>query len=230
MRQIFIVLALLWAGHAAAEDVTPGRLSVTGVGVVDSQPDMATISMGALAQAATAAEALAETSRATAATLALLTEAGVEGRDMQTSNLSLQPVWDNRTTSGSRPRISGYQASNTVTVRVRDLEKLGGILDAVVQNGANTFQGLTFGLQDAGPVQDQARRAAVAEAMRKARLYAEAAGLTLGAVLELSESGSATPRPEMLGRMATMAEAVPVAAGEVSTQAQVTMVFALSGS
>ena len=231
MRWFFVVVAMLWAGGAWAQEIAGGRLSVTGTGQVDSQPDMAVISMGATAEARTAAKALDATSVATAEMLALLGQAGIAPRDMQTSTLSLSPLWDNSrsSSSGDRPRITGYQASNTVTVRVRKLDDLGAILDAVVESGANSFQGLTFGLQDPAPAQDAARLAAVAEAMRKAALYADAAGLTLGPVLELSEAGDTSPRPVEFARMAAMSDAVPVAQGEVSIRAQVSMVFAIGG-
>ena len=160
----------------------------------------------------------------------MLAAAGVASADMQTSNLSLSPLWDNSRNSspGNRPEITGYLASNMITVRVRRLDDLGEILDTVVESGANAFQGLSFGLQNPRPAQDAARLAAVQEAMRKAALYAGAAGLTLGPVLELNETGDAAPRPAELARMA-MSEAVPVARGEVSVRAQVSMVFAVGG-
>ncbi|MDJ0826839.1 MAG: SIMPL domain-containing protein [Rhodobacter sp.] len=213
-----LVLALpIWA-----QETAPGRLTVTGEGRVESVPDMATITLGVTSEARTAADAMRETSKATAAVLGRLASAGIEDRDMQTRDLSLSPVWDSRSSS-SPPKIVGFQARNTVVVRVRALDALGGILDEVIEAGANLFQGLSFGLQEPGPVHDEARRRAVAEARRKAALYAEAAGLSLGAVLELNEAGG-SPRPMMLER-AAMASAVPIAAGEVAIQAAVSMVF-----
>lgn len=230
MRWIFVICALLCGSVALAQETSGGRLTVTGEGRVDSAPDMATITLGVTAEARTAAKALEQTSAATAEVLALLSGAGVEPRDVQTRDLSLSPQWSNYSSStGERARIVGYQASNTVVVRVRALDDLGEILDDVVESGANQFHGLSFGLQDPGPVQDAARRAAVAEALRKAALYAQAAGLRLGQVLEFNESGSASPRPVMLERMAMAPDAVPVAQGEVTTQAMVTMVFAIDG-
>ncbi len=229
MRWILAGFVTLWAAMAAAQVIEGGQLTVVGEGRVDSIPDMATIRLGVSADGKTAAQALDQTSEATAQILAYLAEAGIDPRDIQTRDLSLSPLWENRSSSSNQPpRIGGYQASNTVLVRVRDLQKLGAILDNSVESGANTFNGLTFGLQDPDPVQDAARRAAVSEAMRKAALYAEAAGLTLGRVISLTEGGAGVPEPAMM-RMAVMSEAVPIAQGEVSTQAQVTMVFAISG-
>ncbi|MCP3972342.1 MAG: SIMPL domain-containing protein [Rhodobacteraceae bacterium] len=228
MRWLIAAMALVWLGAAEAQEAGPGRLTVTGEGRVDSVPDMATITVGVTHEARSAARALAETSAATAEVLRRLADAGIAPRDMQTRDLSLQPLWDNRSSSGSGPRVTGYEAGNTVMVRVRALEVLGAVLDEVVESGANRFHGLSFGLQDPGPARDEARRRAVAEAMRKAELYAVAAGLVLGPVLELSEAGAAGPAPEMMAR-AAMASPVPVAAGEVSVAATVTMVFAISG-
>ena len=225
MKWIIVLALSLAMGQAVAQEVAEGRLIVTGEGAVDSVPDMATITMGVTSEAKTASQAMAETSEATAAVLEALTGAGIAARDMQTRDLSLNPLWDNRST-GERT-IVGFEASNTVLVRVRDLEALGGILDQVIRSGANQFRGLGFGLQEPGPALDEARRLAVAEAMRKADLYAEAAGLTLGPVLELTESGG-SPGPMMMER-AAMAMSVPIATGEVTTNASVTMVFALRG-
>ncbi len=219
-----------WA-QDAGNDASGGRLTVTGEGRVESVPDMATITLGVTSEAKSAAEAMDRTSRATAAVLERLKAAGIADRDMQTRDLHLSPIWENRSSSSgnTRPRIAGYEASNTVLVRVRALDDLGRILDDVVEGGANLFQGLSFGLQNPGPVQDEARRAAVADAMRKAALYAGAAGLTLGPVLELAEAGAVAPMPVAMERIALMSEPVPVAAGEVSTVAHVTMVLRISG-
>jgi hypothetical protein len=181
-----------------------------------------------MTEAKTAGEALRATTAATSEILSLLEDSGIAPRDMQTSNLSLSPNWNNSSSLNGRSVIDGYQANNTVVVRVRALDGLGAILDAVVDQGANTFNGLSFGLQNPGPAQDAARKAAVAEAMRKAALYAEAAGLVLGPVLELTESGAATPRPMAMERMVMSAQPVVIAQGEVSVQASVTLVFSVS--
>ncbi len=222
-------LAVLLFATAALAEEPAARMSVTGEGAVDSAPDMATITLGVQNEAETAREAMDLTSAAVAAILEQLAADGLAPRDMQTRDLSLSPLWSNSARSLEReePRIVGFQASNNVVVRVRDLDALGGILDRVIENGANTFNGLGFGLQDPVPALDEARRAAVAEAKRKAELYAEAAGLTLGQVLSLEEVGGSDPIP--MARMA-MAESVPVAQGEVTTTARVTMVFAISPS
>lgn len=206
---------------------TPRTLSVSGEGRAEAVPDMATVTLGMTAEAPTAAEALRETSAAIAAALAVLDGAGIAAGDRQTTGLSLQPVWDHGRATNRPPRIIGYRASNGLAVRVRDLARLGELLDAVVADGANQLAGLTFSLSDPVPAMDEARRNAVADARRKAELYAEAADVTLGPLLRLSETGTVTPRPmQMRGdMMLAEAAAVPIAEGEVSLRASVDLVF-----
>lgn len=205
------------------------RLTVTGTGLIEVAPDMATVSLGVTNDARSAREAIDDNARAMAGVLDRLRAAEIEDRDIQTSNFSVSPRFDYNRQSGEAPRITGFIAQNTVTVRVRDLERLGGILDEVARDGANSFNGLRFDLQDRGPVEDAAREAAVAEARRKADLYAAAAGVTLGAVMTLSESGGASPQPMMMAEQAMRAssDAVPVAAGELTVSARVTIVYAI---
>lgn len=228
MRIVLVSLTtiLLMVLPLAAQDA--GRLTIVGHGSVESVPDMATISLGVTNEARTAAAALAANSATTGRMLQEIAQAGIEPRDMQTSGLSLSPRWSNRSgNSNARPTIVGYSVSNQVTIRVRDLDRLGGILDAVVQSGTNQFHGLSFGLQDPVPATDLAREAAVKDAIRKAQLYAAAAGVELGAMLELSEVGISSPRPVMVREMALSAD-VPIAQGEVSLSASVTVVFEIT--
>jgi len=203
-----------------------GRLTVTGEGAVSMVPDIATVTVGVTTQAADAAGALDQNSAATQAVLDQITAFGIAPRDAQTSGLSLSPLWNNGA-SETAPRITGYQANNQITIRIRDLSKLGLVLDDVVSSGANTFNGLSFGLSDPKPAADDARKAAVAEARARAALLAEAAGLTLGPILELYESGGAIPGPRPMADMARMS-AVPIAEGEVSVNASVTIVYEIA--
>lgn len=226
MRFLSIILISLGLAAGAMAAETGPTITVTGRGEVAAAPDMATITLGVTSQARTAAEAMDKTSAATAAILKELEAAGIAARDMQTSDLSLDPVWSNRGGNGAAPRIEGFTARNTLRVRVRDLDRLGAVLDDVLRVGANTFRGLSFGLQEPQPLADQARAEAVADAQRKAALMAEAAGMALGPVLSISEAGGAAPVPVM---MKAARAAIPVAAGEVSQTATVTMVFALGG-
>jgi len=159
----------------------------------------------------------------------LLKEAGIEPRDIQTSQLSLNPRWERRNNNNNPPRIVGYEALNTVIVRVRDLGAVGAILDVLTQTGANRINQISFGIQKPRPHKDEARRLAVADARTKAELYAQAAGVELGPIISISENGS-NPQPRAMARMgvASMeASTVPVAAGEMGLRATVTLVFAL---
>lgn len=222
LLRIFLIVAI--TGPVLADDAR--RISVSGTGVVAAAPDMATVSLGVIVVEETAQAALRGNSQQMAAVLDLLTQTGVAPRDVQTSQLSLQPRWDRQQSSNAAPDIIGYQASNQVAVRVRDLDALGSVLDALTQAGANRINGVTFGLQNPRPLQDEARRLAVTDARSKAMLYTEAAGVSLGDVMTLSESGGMTPRPMAMSRMSD-AESVPIAEGELEIRASVSVVFAI---
>ena len=224
-----LALPLLPGASAAATPDAPARIVVTGEGRTDASPDMATITLGVQTEATTAGAALRENSARLSAVLARLREGGVAPRDLQTSGLSLGPVMDYRADGGARLR--GYQASNQLSVRVRDLGALGGILDLAVSDGANQFHGLAFGLSEPGAAMDAARVAAVHDARRKAEMLAEAAGTALGPVIEITEAMHHMPPRPMMARAAMDAavEAVPVAEGEVTYSVSVTITWALAG-
>ena len=229
LRHLALATALMLAALPARADSTPqspARISVTGEGRVDSAPDMAAITLGVATEALTAAVALGENNARLAAVLDRLRASGIADRDLQTSGLNLGPVMDYA--DGRAPRITGYAASNTLTVRVRDLAALGGILDTAVADGANTFNGLSFGLSDPAPALDAARKAAVADARRKAQMMADAAGVKLGRILEMSENtGYSAPAPMFRDAKMAMAQSVPVAGGEVSHEVTVSITWAL---
>ena len=227
MRNVIIALVLLMATPVMAQEA--GRIVVNGHGVVETVPDMATISMGVVSEAKTAGDAMAKNSDAVAAVLKQLAGAGIESRDIQTNNLSLSPRWNNGgSMSKAPPQIVGFIATNTVSVRVRDLAQLGVVLDAVVQNGANSFHGLSFGLQDMEPAQNEARVAAIKDAMAKAQLYATAAGVELGDVVSISDGAVRSVGPVMMQADMMRSAAVPVAQGELSVTADVTVVFGIA--
>ncbi|ODM41568.1 SIMPL domain-containing protein [Cereibacter johrii] len=222
-KALMLCTALVLPGQVLAD--TP-RLTVTGEGAVAGRPDMATITLGVTTEAATAAEAMAGNSEKLGRVLQRLKEAGLEDRDLQTSGLSLNPNWT-QSPDGEAPRIAGYVASNMLTVRVRALDRLGAVLDQAVQDGANTLQGVSFGLVDPQPAMDEARRKAVAKAQARAQLLTEAAGVQLGPILEIREGGDGYQPPMPMYREAAMDAPVPVAEGEIETTAQVTLVYEL---
>jgi hypothetical protein len=186
---------------------------------------MAEITTGVVTQAPTAAQALTANSQAMEQLLQSLGALGVAARDIQTTNVSVSP--QRRQGRDGRPGdIVGYEVVNQVHVKVRDLPNLGRVLDQQVAQGANSIQGIRFGLRDPAPLLDEARKRAMADARQRADLYAAAAGLKVGRVLSVQEAGTVSPRPEPMGRV-MMSAAVPVAAGEQEIQASVTVTYAL---
>jgi uncharacterized protein YggE len=219
-----LAVGLAPAGAAVAQEV-PRQITVTGSSEVDVVPDRATITAGVETQGPTAAAALQANTEAMAKVFEALAAAKVEKRDMQTSQLNLSPVYEPfREGAEAPPQVVAYQASNMVTVTVRDLASLGGLVDALAGAGANRLYGIGFDVTDPRPSLDAARREAVADARAKAELYAEAAGVTLGPVVTIRENmGMGGPEP--LRAKAAMAEAAPVAEGTVTLTADVEVVF-----
>jgi len=199
-------------------------LTVTGTGSVETAPDMATVMLGVTTTGATAGAAMSANSDAFAAVIARLKAAGVEDRDIQTSNLSLNPNWV-MNSEGTASEVQGYIATNMVTVRIRDLDNTSPVLDAAIADGANALNGLTFGLQNPRPQQDAARKLAVADAVAIATLLSDAAGTKLGPILSIQEGGNMSPMPAPMFRGMADAAPVPVEAGAVDVSASVTIVF-----
>jgi len=215
-------------GISAPDADLPRVINVSGMGEVKTRPDMATVSTGVVTEAATAKDALAKNNAAMAAVIAALKNAGVAEDDIQTSNFSVSPKYPpyqpNQTTA---PRIVGYTVSNQVTAAVKDLKKLGSILDTLVQAGSNQINGISFGVDEPKPLLDNARKKAVADARAKAELYAAAAGVSLGRVVQISESSAVMP-PQPMYRMAAApvaAESVPIAAGQQTVTANVSITY-----
>lgn len=232
MRRLMFVpilmLGLAAASPSLAQDAPERRVTVTGEGGVSAVPDLATITVGVNEQGQTATDALRANTRAMQALFDVLDTAGIEGADRQTSGLNLQPIYDHSTTrAGEAPQIVGYEASNTLMIRVTKLDLLGDVLDSVTVAGANRISGISFGLSDTEAMMEEARRAAVQDAMARAQLYVETAGATLGQVITISESGgrSPSPMPEMAMMRMSADTSVPIAEGEVGLSVRVNVVF-----
>lgn len=206
---------------AAAERV----LSVTGEGTVTASPDMAVVRVGVERTAGTAAEALAANSAAMAAVIARLEAEGLAERDLQTSTLDLGPRYADR--GDGAPQVESYIARNILTVRVRDLDRLGAILDAAASDGANAFEGLSFGMADPAPLNDEAMRLAMTDARRKAELLAREADVPLGEVIRIDAAAQPGRPYEMSAAPRMAADAIPIARGEVELSASVTVAYAL---
>ena len=227
--QILKMAVIMWGVLATvvqAQEANPG-ITVNGESVVSQAPDMATISLGVSERAPSASEAMANTSEKVRGILAKLDTLQVAGLDRQTSGLYLRPVYDEQSRDGSTSvQVVGYEAGNTVRVTVRDLTKLGLLMDTVVAEGANDFNGLQFGIRDNSQSLLEARKNAVADAIARATQLAEAAGVKLGDVISMSESSQGFRPMEM--RMSQMKSMdTPIETGEVDVRVQVTVHFAI---
>ncbi|MXU66129.1 SIMPL domain-containing protein [Oceanomicrobium pacificus] len=218
-------LVTLWCPPAWADEI----IRVEGVGVTRVAPDLARITLGVDTQAETAAAAMAGNNESMAQVMLTLTDAGVAKDDIQTERINLSQIYGPREPdSRGLPPVIGFAASNAVRVTLRDLDEVGGVLDAVSTGGANRIQSIGFDISDPGAAQNAARRDAVSDAMRRAALYAEAAGVTLGPVLKILEPvQSSGPMPLMMASRMADESGVPVAPGMVEIGATITMEFAI---
>jgi hypothetical protein len=215
---------LLLAAPAIAETELPPALTVSGEASVSATPDEAQIEAGASSEGKTAREASDTNNTAMGKILLALKAVGIDQKDIQTSQLSLQPEYaPNR--SGPSP-VVGYRASNRVTIKLHDIVKVAGMIDTLVGAGANEIDGIAFSVSNASKLLDDARQRAIADARRKAEIYAKAAGVTLGAPLAISELGAPGPTPYR--RMsAALAAATPIAPGEQTLQITVSVSWAI---
>jgi uncharacterized protein YggE len=208
------------------------RISVTGEGEVSVAPDMAILNLSVLREAETAREAVAASSEAMKQVLSALKAAGIAERDLQTAGLNIQPRYTQPGGQGrpQAPKISGYAASNTLTVRIRDLSAVGAILDKTISLGVNQGGDISFVNDDLKPSLTEARKRAVTDAMERARTLADAAGVKLGRILSIEEQ-SLRSGPVPMGKMMRAAAAdsyVPVERGENSYSTAVNVVFEIA--
>jgi hypothetical protein len=214
---LFVATIALAPVHAAERLVT-----VTGEATVAVAPDAAVIRIGVTSQNKTAREASEANAKQMTAVLAAIKDTGIADRDVQTSRLSLQPQYDPN--KSGTAHLTGFQATNQVTVRIRDIDKLPVFLDRAIAAGANEMSGIEFVISEQSKLLDRARDDAIADARRNAELYAQAAGSKLGPVVSITEEGSAAqPRP----MQAMRAGAVPIAPGEQTLRATVTVSYEL---
>jgi len=223
-----LAMALTLGTALKADTGTDRQILVSGEGRVEVAPDLAVITLGVSKEAKEAGEAMALVSEDMFAVVQELRAVGIANKDLQTQQISLQPVWSNGgsyNSSGER-RITGFLAANTVNLRVRDLDQLGEVLDRVLRAGANQFQGLRFDVADHALLQDQMRASAVADARHKAEQLAAAAGVTLGPVRTITDQDHGGGRPMMAMEM-SRSGAMPIEAGELSFSHNVQVVFDL---
>ena len=204
----------------------PRIISLSGHGEVRATPDIAYVTSGVVTQGATAADALAANTKAMTDLFAALKESGIEDRDVQTSNFSVQPRYD--FSNNQAPKMVGYDVSNNVTVTLRKVDTLGALLDRMVQSGSNQISGISFDVSKPDDAMDEARKLATEDATRKAKVYAKAMGIELGNVMQVSEGSAAQPPMPMVRSTMMKADAappVPMAAGEQTLAVDVNVIW-----
>ncbi|MBY5640944.1 SIMPL domain-containing protein [Rhizobium leguminosarum] len=230
-----LALPLAAAAPAFAQEAKPREpvISVTGDGESSVAPDMAVVNLAVVKQAKTAREALDENNKAMNDVLTALKSGGIVERDLQTSGFSIQPQYNYpQPVDGQQqqPQLIGYQTINSVTVRLRDLAKLGAVIDQSVTLGINQGGEIQFTNDKPDAAIEEARKAAVADAVKRAKTLSEAAGVKLGRILEITENvPRAMPQPVYRATMMKEASdaAVPVQGGENDYNVSVTVTFAI---
>lgn len=216
--------------HCAMNDQT--TLNISADSELKSAPDIATISAGVVTLNLKAEQSLKENSTQMNAIFEALKVAGIADKDMQTSGITLNPQYVYE--QNKSPKITGYQANNNLTIVIRDLKKIGTVLDTLVGKGANQINGPSFTIENPDELLNKARKQAVAKARERAELYAEAAGMKVKRIISMSESTSSGPMPPypMMRKMEMMVASdagapTPVAAGQVNLSANVNIVYEL---
>ncbi|MEQ1649489.1 MAG: SIMPL domain-containing protein [Hyphomicrobiaceae bacterium] len=219
------------AAHAQSPPDAPRMnertVTVSAAGSTSAIPDLAYISSGVMTEASTAREAMSLNNAVMAKVIDGLKALGITATDIQTTSINVNPRYTNPR-DGKAPVVNGYQAHNTVRITVRNLTKLGDILDNAVTLGANQMGGISFDVSTAEQLKDEARKAAMTNARRRAELYANAAGANLGQVLTISEDvRMAGPRPVSMARMAASADSVPVETGSMKLETTIHVTWSL---
>jgi hypothetical protein len=210
----------------AEEKSMERTITVSATGTAEAEPDQARITSGVTTEAQTAHGALATNSETMTKIIADLKAKGIDPKDIQTASFNVEPVLD-YSKDGQTPKLRGYRVSNQVMVIVRELDKLGEMLDDVVSAGANQVQGLSFEVTKEDKLKDEARKEAVANALRRAKLLAAAAGAEVGDVLQISEETTSSGPAPYTPRLAKAAMSVPIEAGTSTLEARVTVTWAL---
>lgn len=245
MKSLFraaAISALILAGSAtaaSAQSVSASdaafratTLNLSAYGETRTAPDKATISLGVQSQAVTAVEAIRQNAERMTRVIETLKKSGIAAKDIQTSGLNLNPQYAYK--EGEAPRLTGYQASNTVTVTVHDLSRVGQAVDATVNAGADTVGGVSFGLEDSTTAENEARLKAVSALQAKADLYAKATGYRVARLVSLNEGSSyAAPPPAPPMPMAAMARSeaaykTQVEPGEMNVRVDVSATYELT--
>ena len=231
----FSTAMFFMTSQSIADDKSPSIISLSGTGSVSIAPDMAIISFGVIKQGKNAREVLDANNKAMASIFEAMTKNGIEKEDLQTSGFNIQPryFYPKRKANGeqSAPQIIGYMVSNNLTIRIRDIEKAGEILDLSVTLGINSGGNIQFTNSDTSNVLKEARTKAVKDAIEKAQTLADAASVKLGSILSITENSN-RPRPIALAQARSMSvqedSTVPIASGENKYQVNVQMSWEIS--
>jgi uncharacterized protein YggE len=225
IRTLFVIAFAALVAIPAGAQAMDKLVTVTGQATIAVAPDTAVIRIGVTSHGKTAREASEANAKQMTAVMNAIKNSGIDARDIQTSRLSLQPQYD--TSKGATARLLGFQVTNQLTVKIRDIGRLPALLDRAIAAGANEMSGIEFQVSGQSKLLDQARAEAIADAHRKAALYAKAAGARLGRVVAIAEEGAPTP-PRAFAAMRAGAGAVPVAPGEQTLRAVVTVSYELA--
>jgi hypothetical protein len=226
-----VALALLQAAPARAHDAPDKRtLSLSASGAIKTTPDKVDISTGVTSEAKTAREALDQNSAAMTKVVEALKTDGIDPKDIQTTNFSVNPIYDQRPyDKPTAPVVIGYRVTNQVRITLHDTKKLGAILDKVVSLGANQIDSIEFGVEEPEALMDEARKLALKNVTDNARLYAEAAGVGLGPILTISEEENAyQPRFAAAPARMEMAKDVPIEAGTATVEMRVRVTWEIN--
>jgi hypothetical protein len=227
-RTIRLVLAILFSTAAAIAQAADGDVATgiiaTGIGAVKSRPDIAYLTFGVTTQADDAVQAAEENAVRTNAVISAIMKAGIPRADIETTNYSVSPIVDYKK---SPPVTVGYTVSNQVRVTARSLDRIGSLIDTGVKAGANNVQGVDFSIENDTHLRQQALIQAITQARAKAQAMAEAAGVKLGKVIAVSETGGYAPRPILMGVAKAEAAPTPIIPGELAVTASATVVYAI---
>jgi hypothetical protein len=225
---LLALLALQSSPSFASDQPDKRTLSLTGSGAVKTTPDKVDISTGVTSEAKTAREALDQNTEAMAKVVQALKEDGIEPKDIQTTNFSVNPVYEQKA-EGRPPVVIGYRVINQVRISLHDIKKLGAILDKVVSLGANQIDSIEFGVEEPEALKDEARKLAIKNVSENAKLYADAAGVGLGPILAISEEESSyQPRYAAGAARMEMAKDVPIEAGTATVEVRVSVTWEIN--
>ena len=230
-KKITIVLCVVFLSFSPSlfgADETQRTIRVTGQGKTSAPPDMATIHTGVVTQAVLAVDAMEQNNKIAEKLMGELKNLNVAEKDIQSSQFNVQPEYERGPRGERKQKIIGYRVTNQLRVRVRNLSKMGGLLDAMIRSGSNQVSGLSFGVDDTTSIMNKARTLAMADARSRAKLYAEAAGGMVGKVISIDEQQIRFPQPVFRGGAMEMSSSrVPVASGEQDFSASITVTFEL---